>query len=241
LVLSQQAKAALVTGGAKRIGAAVCVRLAGMGYDIALHYGNSAEDALKTAALVREKGVGCRLFRADLSKPANARKLVERASRKFGGLSVLVNNASVFNKSEFGEITERMLEDEMAVNFKSPFFASQEFARQNISGLIINMVDSRVAKNQTMHFAYNISKKCLYNFTLAAAEALGPEIRVNAICPGPILKAADSEEKFFRKIAGETPLGKVGETGHINLAVEYLVNNSFVTGETLFVDGGQRL
>ncbi len=231
----------MVTGAAKRIGAGVCVHLAGMGYDIALHYRDSLEEARKTAMLVKEKGVRCELFRADISKPANARKLVERASRKFGGLSVLINNASVFKESKFGEITEPMLEDEMAINFKAPFFASQEFARQNLSGLIVNMIDSRLMKNHTTHFVYNISKKCLYSFTLAAAKDLGPRIRVNAICPGPILPAADAEEKTFRKIARQTPLGKIGDVAYINMAVEYLVKNSFVTGETLFVDGGQHL
>ncbi|QMU56083.1 MAG: SDR family oxidoreductase [Candidatus Mycalebacterium zealandia] len=239
--MSNQNKTALVTGGAKRIGSSICIHLAEMGLDIAIHYHNSESAARKTAKLVKSKGRRCEIFRADLSRPANAAKLVEKASRKMGGLSVLVNNASVFRRSDFGKITERALEDDLAVNFKSPFFAAQAFARLTKKGLVVNIVDSRVTKNHTAHFAYNISKKCLYNFTFAAARSLAPGIRVNAICPGPIMKAAGTEEAAFEKIAREIPLKKGGDTQHINLALEYLVKNSFVTGEALLVDGGQHL
>lgn len=234
-------KTALVTGGARRIGAGICVHLAGMGYNIALHYLNSRKEAGKTAEAVRNKGVRCELFRADLSRPSNAAKLVDRAADKFGGLSVLVNNASVFRRHGFSETTGKLLEEDMALNFKSPFFATQAFARGSRKGLVINMLDSRVAKNHTMHFSYNISKKCLHHFTLAAANALGPRVRVNAVCPGPVMKEANSDEAVFRKIARQTPLKKTGEVEYVNLAVEYLVKNSFVTGEVLFVDGGQHL
>ncbi len=239
--LPEHKKAALVTGGAKRIGRGVCLHLADMGYDIALHYFGSRADAEKTAGLIRQKGLCCELFRADLSKPHNAEKLLERAHVKFGSFSVLVNNASVFEKASFMEVTERMFEDDMAVNFKAHFFTSQTFARLNRKGLIVNIIDSRVSKNHTLHFTYNLSKKCLYHFTFAAAKALAPSIRVNAICPGPIMKAEADDKASFRKTALETPLKKTGDVKHINLALEYLVNNPFVTGEALFVDGGQHL
>lgn len=239
--LSGHRKAALVTGGAKRIGAGVCVRLAEMGYDIALHCFKSKSEARKTADAVKERGVACEVIRADLSRPANAAKLVDAAAEKFGGLSLLVNNASVFEKGGFGDITEKRLERDMAVNFKSPFFASRQFARGGRKGLIVNMLDARVTKNHTMHFSYNISKKCLYYFTLAAAKALGPAVRVNAVCPGPVLREASSSAADFKRLGAQTPLGKTGEVEHVCLAVEYLVNNPFVTGETLFVDGGQHL
>lgn len=238
---NRRKKAALVTGGAKRIGAAVCVGLAEMGYDIALHCLNSKTDAERTARAVRDAGVRCEIFRADLSRPANAAKLVAAAAKKLGGLSVLVNNASVFEKGEFGGVTEKQLERDMAVNFKSPFFASQEFARGGREGLIVNMLDARITKNHTMHFSYNISKKCLYHFTLAAAKALGPAVRVNAVCPGPVLREESSTAADFRRMGEKTPLGTTGEAGHVRLAVEYLVNNPFVTGEALFVDGGQHI
>ncbi len=212
-----------------------------MGYDIALHYRDSKTDAGRTAERIRRKGVCCELFRADLSRPGNAKKLLEKARRKLGVISVLVNNASVFERSGFMDVTEQSLEADLAVNFKSPFFAAQAFAEQNRNGLIVNILDSRVSKNHTAHFAYNLSKKCLYHFTFAAAKSLGPGIRVNAICPGPILASSSGEGAVFDKIASEIPLKKTGKTEHVNLALEYLVNNSFVTGEALFVDGGQRL
>lgn len=238
---AQRKVAALVTGGAKRIGRSISIHLAGMGYDIALHYHDSKTEAVRTAGQIRRKGVRCELFRTDLSKPGNAKKLLEKARHGVGEISVLVNSASVFEKAGFMEVTERSLENDMAVNFKSPFFATQAFAEKSRRGLVVNMLDSRVSKNQTAHFAYNLSKKCLYHFTLAAAKSLGPGIRVNAICPGPILKASDAEGAAFKKIAKEIPLRKIGKTNHVNQALEYLVSNSFVTGETLFVDGGQHL
>ncbi len=239
--MANKKKTALVTGGAKRIGKSVSIHLAGMGYDIALHYRDSKADAMETAGRIRDEGVRCELFRADLCKPANAKKLLEKAGRKLGGIAVLVNSASVFEKAEFMDVTEKSLEADMAVNFKSPFFATQAFAENNREGLVVNILDSRVSKNHTAHFCYNLSKKCLYHFTLAAAKRLGPGIRVNAVCPGPILESSGGDGSAFRKMAETVPLKKTGGTRHINLAIEYLVNNSFVTGEALFVDGGQHL
>lgn len=239
--MTNQNKAALVTGGAKRIGKSVCIHLAGMGYDIALHYCNSRDEAVKTAGQIKKKGVRCELFRADLSKPRNAKKLLDKVHDRFGAVSVLVNSASVFKKIRLPDVTEQSLEEDMAVNFKSPFFATQAFAGKNRGGVVVNILDSRVSKNHTVHFAYNLSKKCLYHFTLAAAKVLGPEIRVNAICPGPILRASGGEGAAFAEMAEKIPLKRTGKTNHVNLALEYLLNNSFVTGEVLFVDGGQHL
>ena len=223
------------------MGAAVCLHLAGMGYDIALHFHESKSEAEKTCRAVRDLGARCDIFRADLFRPLNAAKLVDRVADKFGSLSLLINNASIFEKSRLGEITEKALERDMSVNFKSPLFASQAFAHTARKGLIINMLDSRITKNHTMHFSYNIRKKCLYHFTLAAAKDLGPSIRVNAICPGPVLREMSSSAKDFNNLGKQTPLGKTGKVEHINTAIEYLINNPFVTGEVLFVDGGQHL
>ncbi|MEE8135850.1 MAG: SDR family oxidoreductase, partial [Thermodesulfobacteriota bacterium] len=117
----------------------------------------------------------------------------------------------------------------------------QDFSKGNNAELIINMLDMRINKIETEHFTYNLTKKALRDFTLMAAKALGPKIRVNGICPGPILPPPDKDIKYLEQIAKDTPLEKPGNPDYIITAVKYLLDNSFVTGQCLFVDGGQHL
>lgn len=232
---------AIITGGSKRIGRSIALTLAELGYDIALHYNRSRKDALNTQAKIRDFGVKCEIFKADLSDPSQASGLIKDVNKKMPGLELLVNNASVFKEKRFLDVKEKDFDNEFNINFKSPFFLSQQFARNVSGGMIINLLDARVSKVHTAHFVYNLTKNSLMHLTLMLAKELGPEIRVNAICPGPVLPAAGENIRQLKKIAAKTPLKKIGDTSYINSGVKYLVDNKFITGEMLFIDGGQHL
>lgn len=234
-------KAALITGGGMRLGKAMALTLAEMGYDIALHYNLSRDESEKTAGEIKALGRSCEIFQADLANMKEVRTLVSRVFEAFPGCSVLINSASIFENIPFGEVTEESFDRDMTVNFKAPFFLAQDFGKEASAELIVNMLDSRITKHDTSHFVYNISKKALRDFTFMAARALGPEVRVNGICPGPVLPPPGKSEDYLIRISQDTPIGKPGSPDYITAALKYIVENTYITGECLFVDGGQHL
>lgn len=234
-------KAALITGGGMRLGKAMALTLAEMGYDIALHYNQSRKESDKTAGEIKALGRDCEIFQADLLKMEEVRTLVPRVFKTFPGCSVLINSASVFENIHFSDVTEETFDRDMTVNLKAPFFLSQDFAKEASAELIVNMLDSRITKHDINHFVYNISKKSLRDFTLMAARALGPKVRVNGICPGPVLPPPGKSEDYLIRISQDTPIGKPGKPDYIKTALKYIIENTYITGECLFVDGGQHL
>lgn len=234
-------KTALITGGGKRLGKAISLSLAERGYDIAIHYNHSSCEAEETAEIIRQKGQKAEIFQADLSQINEVRNLIPAVLETFPECSILVNSASIFENIGFSETTEEIFDRDFNTNFKAPFFLSQDFSKAENSELIINMLDMRINKIETEHFSYNLTKKALRDFTLMAAKELGPKIRVNGICPGPILPPPDKGIEYLEKIAENTPLKKPGNPDFIISAVEYILSNPYVTGQCLFVDGGQHL
>lgn len=234
-------EAALVTGGARRIGKEICIFLARNNFDIALNYNTSIAEAKETATIIESIGVNCKLFKFDLSKTAEIKKLANDVFGIFPNCTLLVNNSSVFNDRDFNDITVRDFDYEFSVNFKSPFFLTQLFSQRKKSGNIINLVDTRVSRVNSSHFVYNLSKHCLLNFTRIAAKSLSPGIRVNAICPGDILPLDGMDYSYLEKRSKRLPVKRAGEINNVILALEYLLKNEFVTGECLFVDGGEHL
>lgn len=234
-------KTALVTGGAVRIGKEISLNLARKGYDIALHYNSSEKEALATKEAVLSAGVQCELFMCDLSSPDDARELVPKVTESVEGLSVLVNNASIFENIGFRDVTPEFLETDMAINFKAPFFLSQSFSIETSGGLIVNFLDTRVRKNSVEHFCYNLSKKCLYHLTKMLARELAPDFRVNAVCPGAVLAPPGFGDDYLHGMAQGTPMKRPGSVEDIINAFNYFLENDYVTGECLFVDGGMSL
>ena len=224
-----------------RIGKEISLNLARKGYRIALHYNSSEKEALATRELILGTGVECELFGCDLSSPDEARGLVPKVMERFGGLCVLVNNASVFENVGFRDVTPEFLETDMAINFKAPFFLSQSLSAGADGGLIVNFLDTRVRKNPVEHFCYNISKKCLYHLTKMLARELAPGFRVNAVCPGAILAPPGLGEDYLHDMARHAPMKRPGSIEDIIDAFNYLLENDYVTGECLFVDGGVSL
>ena len=234
--------AALVTGGAKRIGRAICLELAAAGFDVAVHHRDSHAEA---ADLVREiEGMGrCAVgLSADLADVIATHELIGRAVEALGPLSVLVNNASVFADDRLHTITGESWAAHLDVNLRAPVLLAQAFARQAPDGAsIVNILDQRVLKPDPRFFSYGLSKSALWVATRTMAQALAPRIRVNGVGPGPTLPSVHQAAGEFEAEARATPLQRAGSPEAVADAVRWLVDAGQVTGQMIAVDGGQHL
>jgi pteridine reductase len=239
-------RTALVTGGARRLGAAIATALHGAGANVVIHYRGSRDAAEALAARLEASRPGSTaLTQADLLETAALPGLVERAADAFGGLDILVNNASSFYPTPVGEITEAHWEELVGSNLKAPLFLSQAAAPwlRRQGGLIINMVDIHARRPLAQHPVYCAAKAGLEMLTYALARELGPEIRVNGIAPGAILwpESGVSDEDKAATVAG-IPLGRTGGPGDIAACALYLAREgSYVNGQVIAVDGGRHL
>lgn len=234
-------KAALITGAAKRVGRAMALHLAAHGYDIALHYNNSHAAAQQLASEMEKLGRKVVLIRGDLNENIYE-DVISQASSQLQHLSLLINNASIFERAEFTRSNEDDYDRHMTINLKAPYFLSQYFATHTSSNAhIINMLDTHVTRNSIGYFAYMLSKRSLRDLTRMTARALGPRIRVNAICPGLLLPGSEYVEEEMLQHAKTTPLRHVPSLDDINACVQTLEDSKHLTGQFLFPDGGQHL
>lgn len=234
-------KAALVTGGARRIGAEIIKKLAKLGYNIALHYNISNDDAKKIKKEVESVGVKCKLFQCDLSEEKKVSRLLNDVKNEFPDLTLLINNASIFIRSEIKETENDIFNKIFNINFKAPYILSRDFAKIINKGNVINIIDTKINNNDYIYAAYTLSKKILADFTLMAAKEFAPDIRVNGIAPGIILPPAGKPEEYLKNIVKKVPLKKKGEPGDIIKAMEFLLTNEYITGQIIYVSGGQHL
>jgi NAD(P)-dependent dehydrogenase (short-subunit alcohol dehydrogenase family) len=232
-------RAALITGGAIRMGREIALFLASVGYDIALHYHASAEAAELTQKKVVALGVKCEVFQADLTLGRKIPELVRRVVQTFPNLSVLVNSASGYRQARLLETTPEIFESQMRLNVQAPFFLTKSFAERCGKGSVINIIDNKIAYNQFHYAAYLLSKKSLAEFTKMAAMELAPHIRVNGVSPGVVLPAESRSQEYIDWRVAGIPLKKQGSPANITHAIRYLLDNPFVTGQILFVDGGE--
>lgn len=232
---------AIITGGARRIGRATAIHLASAGYDIALHYRTSSADAEQLAGELRQSGRRCDVFQADLSQPQQAAELIHSVVAKMGTPTALINNASVFGDDRFGKIAAGQLAQHMAVHVEAPMLAAQAFSEAVQTGAIVNLIDARIARTVTDHFTYTLSKNALWTLTKMLAIQLAPRIRVNAVCPGVILPAVTGDQGQFERLAAQVPMARHGQPQDIAEAVLYLLHADFVTGQAVFLDGGEHL
>lgn len=234
------AKFALITGAADRIGRSFALALAKMEYHIFLHYNRSKEKAEATAKLIEETGQKCILKQADFKKEEQVTQLITDCCQE-EDLEILINNASNFVESGFHIQEATLLDDLYKVNFKAPYILTKEFARYCREGLIINMLDTKINQHKTKHLDYLLTKKSLEDFTYLSATHLAPDIRVNGIAPGLILPPENESDDYLEKMARGIPLRKPGALEHLTHALKFLVDNPFITGEVITVDGGEHL
>ncbi len=238
-----EAKKIIITGSATRIGAAIAKSLANYDVKITLHYNKSAKEVKKLKTELENNGSEIFLIKADLSKLRETKKIIPYAYKSMGGLDCLINNASIFEKDNLSNFNEKSLNKHLDVNLKSPAILSQDFKKflKSNKGNIINIIDQRIFKLTPFFFSYTLSKTGLQTLTKTSAMDLAPNIRVNAVAPGPTIKNKRQTESHFKKQWKSLILkGKV-ETKHICETVKYFINNDSVTGQIISVDGGQSL
>jgi pteridine reductase len=241
-----QGKVVLVTGGAKRVGAAICRRLHAAGALLAVHYRSSEQEAL---ALQKElnklRSRSAAVFHADLLRQNALPQLVQKVVKRFGRLDALVNNASSFYATPLADIDEQQWHDLLGTNLRAPLFLAQaaaaELRRQH--GCIVNIVDIHAERPMQGHLLYSVAKAGLVALTKGLAQEMAPQVRVNAVAPGVIIWPegeawADQEQR--RKIVAHTLLKREGEPDDIARTVKFLLNDSpYITGQVIAVDGGR--
>lgn len=244
---------ALVTGAARRLGRAMALHLARAGHDVAVHYAGSAGDAESLVAEIGAMGRRAVALRADLLDLDATEALAGRAADALGPLTVLVNNASIFEHDTIETATRDSWDRHMGSNLRAPFVLTQAFARQVpqaipdaageplAQGLIVNMIDQRVRKPTPEFMTYTLAKMGLWALTRTTAQALAPHVRVNAIGPGPTMQGARQSPEHFARQRAATILGRGAGPDDIVAALDYFLTARGVTGQLLCVDGGQHL
>jgi len=245
---------ALVTGAGARLGQSMAVYLAERGYDVAVHFSSSDEGAEETLRLIRANGRTGVKLKADLLVEAEVESLIARAVTALGGpLTCLVNNASIFEPDTIQTATRTSWDRHIESNLRAPYVLTQNFAAQIpplatddrgepvAQGVVVNMIDQRVRKLTPAFSSYTIAKMGLWALTQTAAQGLAPNIRVNAIGPGPTLKGARQSEEEFSAQRAATVLERGSNPEDINAALGYLLDSPALTGQLLCIDGGQHL
>jgi pteridine reductase len=242
-----QDKTVLITGGAKRVGAAICRRLHGAGANLMLHYRASAGEArLLQAELNHARPNSVSLIQADLLDLNKLPSVVEQTLQAFGRLDALINNASTFFPTPVGEITEGAWADLIGTNLQVPLFLAQAAAPalKKTQGAIVNLSDIHAERPLKNYVVYSVAKAGLEGLTRSLARELAPEVRVNAVAPGPILWPEDEsfDELSRQRIISHTPLKREGTPDDIARAVHFLLADAnYITGETINVDGGRNM
>ncbi len=237
-------KIALVTGGAHRVGREIAIALAHAGCHLAIHYHNSKKAAMDTASAAQALGVNAAIFRADLRKVEQIEALFQLIDSKYGPLDILVNSAAIMKKVAFQKADEDDWYNTINLNLKAPFFCIQKAAermRINGAGAIVNISDIAGLRPWRDYPIHSVSKASLEMLTKVAARAFAPEVRVNAVAPGPVLKPDEMSDARWQELGGRLPVQRCGNASDVARAVIFLLENDFITGETLVVDGGNQL
>ncbi len=251
-------KVALITGGATRLGRAITLHLASRGYNLCIHCNSSTAEAKVCQGLARDLGVEAIIQVANLAQDDAVAKIIPAVNDKLGEISLLINNASVFNPQDFAATDRHQFTADMAVNLKAPFFLTQDFASQvskktpdtppeqtstqsTTDPLVVNITDGTHSKLTSKHFLYRITKDSLHHFTMMAAKELAPTIRVNGLAPGPALPPPDKDEKHLERVIKSSPLGIASPPETLLHGLDYLISARTVTGQVLYIDSGMHL
>ena len=234
----------LITGAATRVGKAIALHFAERGWNIALHYFRSSAKAKELKKIIEQHWVKVALIKADLKNPKQTEKIIPLAKKKLGTINCLVNNAALFEKDDIANFTNKSWNDHLNINLLAPTILTKQFAKQapkkTVSN-IINIIDQRIFNLTPFFMSYTISKSGLQTLTKTMAMRLGPNIKVNAIAPGPTIKSKRQTDKHFRNQVRSTLLKKTVRSEDICDTVEFLINNNSVTGQIIAVDSGQNL
>ena len=234
-------KTALVTGGAVRLGRGLCEALAAAGCNVVVHCRDSRAAAAALTAELRQAGVHAWTVAGDLRGEMRCARMVAAARRCAGQLDFLINNAAVFHLGRVADSGEGAWRETLDVNLLAPVFLTRAFARAPAARCVVNVLDRRITGSAPGCLAYLLSKQVLAAFTRTAALDLAPRVRVNAVAPGAVLGRAPDDQRAAREPAGRIPLERRPTAAEVAAAVLYLLGAEAVTGQTIFVDGGQHL
>jgi NAD(P)-dependent dehydrogenase (short-subunit alcohol dehydrogenase family) len=237
-------RAALVTGGGRRIGRALALALAEDGFAVAVHYHHSRAAAETVVAAIRAAGGAAVALGADLADENAVRDLLPQTERAFGLVGCLVNNAGVFGEDTVATVTRDSWDQHLAVNLRAPFVLIQEMAARlpvDAGGVVVNMLDERVWSLTPSFMSYTLSKSGLWTLTQTLALALAPRIRVNGIGPGPTLPSPRQTPRQFRRQRAQMPLERGTSPQEIAAALRFIVTAPAMTGQMIALDGGQHL
>jgi NAD(P)-dependent dehydrogenase (short-subunit alcohol dehydrogenase family) len=235
---------ALVTGGAHRLGKAFALTLAHMGYDLLLHYHSAEEQAQKTKSEIESLGVKVHLFKADLTQPDQIQSLFSTldALLPLSAFCLLVNSAAIMPVGNPRELELKDWDFALDLNLRAPFLLAQEAAKHmTAGGLIVNITDIGAQKAWSRYPSYTVSKAALESLTKLLARSFAPGIRVNAIAPGLVLQSDFVTQEEWDKLVNRLPLKRAAAPEEIASALEFLINNEYITGQTIVVDGGYSL
>lgn len=236
---------ALITGGAVRVGRSICEKFAEQGYNIIITYNSSSEEALSLKNIVQGYGKKCILHQCDFSDGKNVGIEFAKIFAGKENITLVVNNAAIFEKYTISETSEDIFDRHFNINFKAPFLITQKYHEycksHNLQGHVINILDSYISTNNSAYFPYFLSKKVLHEFTMMAARNLGPQLRVNAVSIGLLLASGSFSNEIIDKKSTEFPLGSRIKIDDITSAICYLEGATNVTGQNIFVDSGHHL
>jgi NAD(P)-dependent dehydrogenase (short-subunit alcohol dehydrogenase family) len=235
---------ALITGAARRLGRAMAEDLARHGWRVAIHHRHSSDEAAETVAAIRAAGGTAAAVTGDLADPAAPMNIVAAARTALGPLTLLVNNASLFERDIVGALDRALWDRQLAINLAAPVFLAEAFAKQlppDCEGNIVNVLDQRIWRPRPTYFSYQISKNALLTATETLAQALAPRIRVNGIAPGPVLPNPDQTPERFAEQVKTIPLQRAPDLADFGRTVRYFVENRSITGSVVALDGGQHL
>jgi pteridine reductase len=245
---SLENKVILITGGAKRVGAAISRMLHADGANLMIHYRQSANEARALQAeLNLKRPNSAAIIHGDLLNLAVLPTLVEETVKHFGRLDALINNASSYYATELGEIGDDQWQDLIGSNLKAPLFLSQAAATElaKTKGCIVNITDMHVERPKKGYVVYSVAKAGLVTLTKSLAHEMAPDVRVNAVAPGPVMWPEDNpqfDEVYRKRVISQTLLKRIGEGDDVAKAVRFLIKDApFMTGQVIAVDGGRSL
>ncbi|PWD98751.1 SDR family oxidoreductase [Marinilabilia rubra] len=236
-------KTAFVTGSAKRIGSAISEYLASSGWEVVLHYNHSRDDAAHLSEKLKQLYPDrlFPIFQCDLSVSDAVLSVFNRLPEGIEKIDALINNASIFDPGKIDETSLGFLRKQMMVNFEAPFLLMQAFKNHFGEGSVVNLLDTKIVKNEGTHAAYLLAKKNLAELTRMAALDFSPVIRVNGVAPGPVLPPPRKSSDYLKDVVEKTPLKKQVDVNDIAFSVYFLLNNPSVTGQVIFCDSGSHL
>ena len=237
----------LITGSSHRIGRSLALNLAKAAEKVIIHYNKSQKEAENLAREIEQLGTEAFTIAADLSSPSEAEELIGRVWELVCPVDVLINNASIYETSHLKDVTKNDLQQNMMINAFAPLLLSRAFAEFNaqrntkLRPVIINMLDARISYHDREHTAYQLSKQSLLWLTKIMALEFAPGVRVNGIAPGLILPPAGKDMSYLEHLKSKDPLNSIGTLDQIVQAAKFLIENEYVTGQVIYVDGGKHL